>query len=95
VERPPSPDRDGRDPKTVRKAYLLLGTLLGAGMLGGLAQGILDGASSATLVTYGLGALVCAAMLELTRRGRTRWAFGVLVTGMTVIGLAESFGLVP
>ncbi|MET8679860.1 hypothetical protein ABZW18_20335 [Streptomyces sp. NPDC004647] len=85
--------RNSTDPQTTRRAYVLVGLVFLAGAISGLVKAIARDAPASTIALFAGAIVVCAAMAELSRRGRTRLGFMVLVVAMIGLGLAEALRL--
>jgi hypothetical protein len=78
------------DPQTTRNAYVLVGLVFMAAAIAGLIKAIAVGGTALNIGLFAAGIVLGGAMAELSRRGRTRLGFTVLVVGMIGLGLAET-----
>ncbi|MEV5613215.1 hypothetical protein [Streptomyces sp. NPDC052225] len=76
----------GSEQERRRQAYMLVGAVMTAGMLGSLVQQAQRGAG-VNAVLAGAACLVCVAATELSRRGRLKIAAAVFLGGIVALGI--------
>ncbi|MGP4002258.1 hypothetical protein [Streptomyces sp. 8N706] len=83
--------REQTAPQSTRRSYVLVGVFLMTAAIAGLVKAVAAKEPVSTIVLFAVAILFCGAMAELSRRGRTRIGFSVLVVGMIGASLAETF----
>lgn len=79
--------RESGEPEDRRRAYILIGVVMAAGMLVGAVRQAQKGAGLMA-VLMGVACAVCLTCAELSRRGHVKPAAAAFVTAMIVLGAA-------
>lgn len=83
--------REGQNgPQTTRRAYVLVGLLFMAGGISATVKAVDQHQSAVVIGACVVASVLCGAMAELSRRGRTRLGFSLMVVGLIAVGLAEA-----
>ncbi|WP_326686883.1 hypothetical protein OIE63_06820 [Streptomyces sp. NBC_01795] len=83
--------RQGREsPETARQASMLAGVLFAAGGIAATAKAVNRHESPLVIGGCVAAVVLCAAMAELSRRGRTRVGMTLMVVGLITLSLVET-----